>query len=230
MIRTFALDYCIEGSVRTIRHPKLGCNVRAGCDSRLIDWDRRLGLLPASKAANDAKSGTHYREYMASVVSDEGRLARVEDFVRESGYEARIERFGDLRSYCEQQYRQIIALAEVNKTYLRCLVDVETQAPNFPPRQEETYAPDVEQMVGDPLPIRLVPPGSEFKRQLLLAKEAWVTTHYVDGRVESRRWDASRMAPTSNVIANLRSRPAFRKSTWRQRGISHVLVSIGPVH
>ena len=184
-------------------------------------------VLPASKAANAAKSGTHYREYMASVVADEARLARVEDFVRESGYEARIGAFGDLRSYCEQQYRQIIALAEVNKAYLRSLVDIETQASNFPPSQEETYAPDIEQIVGEPLPIRLVPPGSEFKRQLLLTREAWVATHYVDGRVESKRWDASRMTPNSNVIANLRSRPAFRNPTWRQRGISHVLVSIG---
>ena len=84
-------------------------------------------------------------------------------------------------------------------------------------------------MIGEPLPIRLDPPGSEFKRQLLLNGEAWVTTYYVDGRFESKRWDASRMTPASNVIANLRSRPMFRNPMWRQLGISHVSVSIRPL-
>ena len=84
-------------------------------------------------------------------------------------------------------------------------------------------------MVGEPLPIRFDPPGSEFKKQLLATGEAWVTTYYADGRVASKRWDASRMSPTSNVIANLRRRPEYRDPTWRQLGISRVLATISPV-
>ena len=181
-------------------------------------------VLPSTKAANDAKSGSHFREYMATVVGGEGRLARIETFVRESGYQARIEPFGDLRRYCEQQYRQIVALGEVNKAYLRSFVD---GAAIDRPRDTEAVA--VEAMVGEPLPIRLDPPEPEFKRQLLSTAEAWVTTFYTDGRVVSKRWDASRIKQTSNVMANLRSRPEHRNPMWRERGIVRVLVTICPV-
>ena len=186
-------------------------------------------VLPASKAANDAKAGMHYREYVATVVGDETRLARIEDFVRESGYETRIEPFGDLRRYCEQQYRQVVALGEVNKTYLRSFVDGATEAAGLPRGAEDNDGLAVEAMVGEPLPIRFDPPGPGFKGQLLSAREAWVTTYYADGRVESRRWDASRMSTASNVIGNLRSRPEYRNPMWRQLGISRVLATICPV-
>ena len=83
-------------------------------------------------------------------------------------------------------------------------------------------------MAGEPLPIRLDPPGPDFKERLLATREAWVTTYYADGRVETRRWDASRMSSDSSVMANLRSRPEHRKPMWRQRGISRVLVTICP--
>ena len=56
-----------------------------------------------------------------------------------------------------------------------------------------------------------------------------MTTYYMDGDVASRRWDASRMSSTSNVIGNLRSRPEYRNPRWRQLGISRVLVTIRPV-
>lgn len=185
-------------------------------------------VLPASKAANDAKAGKHYREYMAAVVGGETRLGRIEDFVRESGYEARVEPFGDLRRYCEQQYRQVVALGEVNKAYLRSIAEGVLDMVGPPGSAEEDGAA-MEAMVGDPLPIRFDPPGPEFKKRLLTTQEAWVTTFYADGRVATRRWDASRMSATSNVIANLRSRPEYRNPMWRQLGISHILATIRPV-
>ena len=184
-------------------------------------------VLPASRAANTAKAGMHFRDYMATIGGNGKRLARIEAFVRESGYEARIERFGDLRRYAEQQYRQIVALGEVNKAYLRTFAD--GAAGGLSQGTEDTDAVALEAMVGDPLPIRLDPPEPEFKSRLLSTREAWVTTYYADRRVASRRWDASRMSEASNVMGNLRSRPEHRNPTWRQLGIVRVLVTICPV-
>ena len=105
-------------------------------------------VLPASKAANDAKGGKHYRDYLTTIVKDEARLAKIEEFVRESGYEARIEPFGDLRRYCEQQYRQVVALSEVNKAHLRSFVDGAHEAA-VPGDVEVDEGPAVEVTVGD---------------------------------------------------------------------------------
>ena len=49
---------------------------------------------------------------------------------------------------------------------------------------------------------------------------------YADGRVEQQTWHANRMSADSNVIGNLRSRPAFRAGAWQQNGISSVEVSV----
>ncbi len=287
-------------------------------------------VLPATKTANKAKSGKHYRDYMKTVVGDDERLARIETFVRESGYEARIEPFGDLRHYCEMQYRQVVKLSEVNKDYLRNFVDGAEKAvieagitagvtpipAVYPPIEDtlELSAPEIrkaktgsvvaaiydaldgacgvatvaklssvaaeykrpktgkpmgksamrqnikrmvakrrlldaagkpvewlratpsprlrpapEATVVESLPIALDPPEPEFKKRLLSSREAYLITYYADGRVASKRWNASRFKPMSNVIGNLRSRPQHRPPRWRQLGISHVLASICPV-
>ena len=121
-------------------------------------------VLPASKAANDAKAGDALPpDYMATVVEDATRLGRIEAFVRESGYETRIEPFGDLRRYCEQQYRQIIALGEVNRAHLRSIVDGAWERLDPSQNAGGNDRVVVQAMVGQPLPIRLDPPGPEFK-------------------------------------------------------------------
>lgn len=77
------------------------------------------------------------------------------------------------------------------------------------------------------LPIILVPQNStDFKAVLLQRKEAWIETTYNDGRKEVKRWDASRMRPSSDVIRNLRSRPEYRQGAWQRKGIIGVRVSI----
>ena len=77
------------------------------------------------------------------------------------------------------------------------------------------------------LPITLDPENSaDFLDALLLTKEAWLEVSYSDGRKEVRRWDASLMRPSSNVIGNLRSRPEFRSGTWQNNGIASLRVSI----
>ena len=79
------------------------------------------------------------------------------------------------------------------------------------------------------LPITLDPMNSrEFLQALLRTKEAWLEVSYDDGRKEVRRWDASRMSASSNVIGNLRSRPEFRAGRWQERGIVQVRASIEP--
>ena len=79
------------------------------------------------------------------------------------------------------------------------------------------------------LPIILDPVNSrEFLQALLRTREAWLEVSYDDGRKEVRRWDASRMSASSNVIGNLRSRPEFRAGRWQERGIVQVRASIEP--
>ena len=78
-----------------------------------------------------------------------------------------------------------------------------------------------------PLPITLVPPRAEdFLKALLQAGHAWLKVSYDDGRKEVRRWDASRLSQTSNVMGSLRSRPEFRVGAWRARGISSLRLTI----
>ena len=80
---------------------------------------------------------------------------------------------------------------------------------------------------GSTLPITLDPRNSaDFLAALLSAKQAWLEVSYSDGRKEVRRWDASLMRPSSNVIGNLRSRPEFRAGTWQKNGIASLRVSV----
>ena len=80
---------------------------------------------------------------------------------------------------------------------------------------------------GSTLPITLDPQdSSDFLDALLRTKEAWLEVSYRDGHKEVRRWDASRMQPSSNVISNLRSKSDFRRGTWQQKGIVSLRVSI----
>ena len=80
---------------------------------------------------------------------------------------------------------------------------------------------------GSTLPITLDPQNSaDFLAALLSAKQAWLEVSYSDGRKEVRRWDASLMRPSSNVIGNLRSRPEFRAGTWQKNGIASLRVSV----
>ena len=77
------------------------------------------------------------------------------------------------------------------------------------------------------LPITLAPENSsDFLAALLGTKEAWIEVSYSDGSKGIRRWDASLMRPSSNVIGNLRSRPEFRSGTWQENGIASLRVSI----
>ena len=80
---------------------------------------------------------------------------------------------------------------------------------------------------GSTLPITLDPENSaDFLAALLRTKEAWIEVSYSDGSKELRRWDASFMSPSSNVIGNLRSRPDFRSGTRQENGIVSLRVSI----
>lgn len=77
------------------------------------------------------------------------------------------------------------------------------------------------------LPIELNPPDvEEFKRLLLISKEAYITTYYINDDPETKLWNANRFTETSDVLGNLRSRPNFRNSSWKNQGIQRVYVSI----
>lgn len=73
------------------------------------------------------------------------------------------------------------------------------------------------------LPITFDPSeDNEFKQKLLLNKKAIIETHYANGTVESKVWNASRFSISSNLLGNLRSRPEFRAGKWQEAGIVRV--------
>ena len=112
----------------------------------------------------------------------------------------------------------------------RALNDAPGERP-LPVHSRETNIPTARRTrregQGSTLPITLDPENSaDFLAALLRTKEAWIEVSYSDGSKELRRWDASHMSPSSNVIGNLRSRPEFRSGTWQQNGIASLRVSI----
>lgn len=77
------------------------------------------------------------------------------------------------------------------------------------------------------LPITLDPADPDiFKQELLVSKRAVVETFYNDGRVEYKKWNASKFSASSNVFGNLRSRPEYRSGNWQSRNIVKVHVKV----
>ena len=179
-------------------------------------------VLPATRDVNRQKAGKHYRDF----VEDPGRLERIESFMRESGYWERVGVFGDLQRYCDAQYRSIDALCRVNREYLASLLpeDLDESSGSDPePRDSRTTIRRDE----GTLPITLDPPNTEeFKAVLLQKREAQIFENYRDGQTIERRWNASNMSESSNVIGNLRSRPRYRKTAWKRLGIQSLTVSV----
>ena len=79
----------------------------------------------------------------------------------------------------------------------------------------------------DTLPITVDPPTPDaFREALLRERRAWVVEHHRDGRQVVRRWEASKMSASSNVLGNLRSRPRYRKGACKLLGIESLFVPI----
>ena len=75
--------------------------------------------------------------------------------------------------------------------------------------------------------MTLDPPTPEaFLDVLLRERRAWIVDVHRDGRRIERRWEAGNMSLSSNVVGNLRSRPRYRKGTWKRLGIQSLIVSI----
>jgi hypothetical protein len=80
---------------------------------------------------------------------------------------------------------------------------------------------------GNLLPIQLTPSDpDEFKTLLLISRLAEIQTTYSDGRVQSKRWNASQFKQSSNVLGNLRSRPEYRAGNWQANHIVRVDVEV----
>ena len=178
-------------------------------------------VLPTTREANRRKADKHYRDF----VEDPDRLGRIESFIRESGYWERVSVFGDLQRYCEAQYRSIDALCRVNRQYLDSLLPEELD--DGPGSGQEPDSSTAVRRPGDTLPITLEPPTVEaFKDALLQKGEARILEIHRDGRTIERRWNASNMSETSNVLGNLRSRPRYRSGAWKPLGIQSLAVSV----
>ncbi|MBC5842638.1 type I restriction enzyme HsdR N-terminal domain-containing protein [Flavobacterium sp. F-380] len=97
---------------------------------------------------------------------------------------------------------------------------VETPRRQFAQPKDSNYSSTI-------LPIELNPPGEyEFKRKLLAAKKAYITTFYANGTNDRKLWNANSFKESSLVLGNIRSRPQFRNGNWQELGIIKVFVSI----
>ena len=77
------------------------------------------------------------------------------------------------------------------------------------------------------LPITFdLPTAEAFNDTLLRKREARIFETCRDGRTIERRWNASNMSESSNVLGYLRSRPQYRRATWKRLGILSLTVSI----
>ena len=77
----------------------------------------------------------------------------------------------------------------------------------------------------DVLSIDLIPSDSEqFKKILLVSREATIETFYNDNTSQIKKWNASRFKESSHVMGNLRSRPEFRADAWKKSNIKRVEV------
>jgi len=66
----------------------------------------------------------------------------------------------------------------------------------------------------------------DFLKALLIKKEAYITTFYENGTQEKKIWKVNQLKESSDIIANLRSRPEFRNGGWQKRGIIKVYVTL----
>ena len=79
----------------------------------------------------------------------------------------------------------------------------------------------------DCLPITLDPSNPDiFKQELLLTKKAEIETHYSNGDVKTKYWNASKLTSSSGIMNNLRSRPEYRSGKWQLHAISKVHVRV----
>jgi hypothetical protein len=63
----------------------------------------------------------------------------------------------------------------------------------------------------------------DFKNQLLISKKVDIEVYYTNGDVKTKKWNASKMTPESDLMGNIRSRSEFRKGIWtKENGISTV--------
>ena len=171
------------------------------------------------------KASKPYYEF----VKDQNLLDKIKAFIKDSGYQERIDDFGDLQHYCEKQYRTIKELCEKNKKYLQNLLpeDVRNHEVKSTHGQEAALSAVSREPRAQILPITLCPQSmQDFKKALLCTKKAFITEIYQDGRKEVHPWQAKNITDKSNIWNNLRSRPKYRQGIWQEKGITKVHVSI----
>ena len=149
------------------------------------------------------------------------KLERIEEWLRRTAYLKRAEAIKDLGSLCSEKYAMIAGLCKDGREFAFRQFGTTVC-------QKETRRPlsSTESAV---LPIELVSaPGADFKEELFSRKQAWITVEYSDGHSKCNLWRIGRLTRQSNIVGNLRSRPAFRSGKWQKLGIVRVSVTLSP--
>ncbi len=187
-------------------------------------------VLPCTREVNADKHHKHYRDF----VTDGVRLAKIENFIAQSGYWDRIKLLGNLYHFAATQYLLVTRICDGNRNYVKRILE-----PQFVDAQAAEVAQELSANIDhcalsplgisgiDVLPIEFSPsPVEFFKGALLERKRAWISTYYANGQTKIKPWNADHITATSNIITNLRSRREFRQGEWKRRDIVRVLVSI----
>lgn len=183
----------------------------------------RGNVVPSTAEANQAKGGAHFAEFLRDAPE---RRARIEAFQAATGYAELAEEFGDLSEFLQHHYRIIVRLHATACETLRARIDEPlpiTQSGQSPASPGVGLASDA------PLEVVLQPADpKEFRTALLRTRRASLEEHYEDGTVKTRTWSARRFKPTSDVIANIRTRANYRAGPRASSGLLKVIARIEP--
>lgn len=189
-------------------------------------------LVPATRSANSAKADKDFKEFLLTdraTLGDapgserQARIERLEAFQRDSGYLELSESLGGLSALCMAQYERIKDICQENKEMVRQHL-APLAARVKPATLEQTRRAPASD---DALPIEYeVAPPSAFLERFLETGVAFIEEHYADGRVRTRRWEARKLTPRSNLVANIRSKPEYRLGNWQAAGLARLVLRL----
>jgi hypothetical protein len=191
-------------------------------------------LVPATRAANSAKAAKDFRVFLRedhaclgdlTAEERETRIRRLEDFMLATGYAEKAAAIEGLPALCAEQYERIKAICQETKAGVRARLGDATR--RLGAERVVPVAAPKNVLRDGTLPIEYEGGSPQlFLERFLAAGVAYIEEHYVDGRVEIRRWPAERLAAKSNLVGNIRSKPEYRRGNWQGAGLAKLVMRL----
>ena len=188
-------------------------------------------LIIVDRAANDKK---HNKDVETFLLNDQEVLGNLDEQTRKVRLE-KIKEFQKLCGYDPEQIRRIVSplmqarYDEVRTEQEKCISDALNALEAINIYAVSAPIPSVTTSKGNrhrALPDIIFYPSDEeqFKNELLRTKKAHFVLTYQSGVIKTSPWMADRFDITSNLRANIQSKPFWRKKT--QEGLLKVEVHI----